>query len=46
MMRLILFYIIGDCISAPTSYWIVYTLACVLWVIKFILDIAKELVDS
>lgn len=42
MLRLILLYMIGQTISAPTSYWVVYTLACVFWFLKFICEIIKE----
>lgn len=42
MMYLTLFAIIGALINAGTWYWIVFGLACALWLARVILEVLDE----
>ena len=41
MFTLILLFMIGIYLSVPTAYWIIFALACIFKVSKFIIDFIK-----
>lgn len=43
MLTLILFAIVGTIINAPTIYWIVYGVSCIVWVVKTVIEFVKVL---
>ena len=45
MLYLILFIMIGLELSVSPLYWVVFTLACVCWLIKVIANIIEKLID-
>lgn len=42
MLSLALFAIIGALINAPTYFWIIYGIACSIWLISSVLKLAKK----
>lgn len=46
MLELILLAIIGTTIQADELYWMVYGIAVIVWIIKFVLSIIKIVAEK